>query len=142
MAMPEGSPTYDPSKRWGDIFASSGPGPAGSYGAPVTGGPGYKYDEATLHELVTEWRELANEYKADLQGAQYIAAATPPGTEYASGNNADVTRASGKALHDALMQRVNYCNAMAEKYIAALGKYATADETAAEDVKKQGSGIL
>jgi hypothetical protein len=140
MAMPEGSPTYQPGPKWDAItgFRPSG----GSYGAPVTGGGGFKYDEATLHELVKEWRDLAYEYSVDLDYADTIAKTRPPGQEYASGNNALVTQQSGTALREALEQRVAYCENMAAKYLAALGKYATAEDHATTVINQQPKGIF
>ena len=139
MAVPEGSPTYEPGLRWSEVdrFRPSG----GSYGTPVAQGAGFKYDEATLHELVNEWSALAQEYKDDLDAAGKIARALPPGLEYASGNNADVTQHSGKALTAALTQRVNYCQNMAKKYRVALGKYATAEDHATTVINQQPKGI-
>lgn len=138
--MPEGSPTYDPNANWNQR-ACRPPIVGGSYGTPVTEGGGFKYDEATLHELVKEWRDLAKEYTADLNDARSIAMARPPGLEYASGDNAKVTQQSGIALEEALNQRIAYCESMANKYVAALGKYATADEQNAADIAKQQESI-
>lgn len=139
MAVPEGSPTYEPGLRWSEVdrFRPSG----GSYGTPVAQGAGFKYDEATLHELVKEWADLAKEYRYDLNDAQNIAAAQPPGLEYASGDNAAITRQSGEALVEALSQRIAYCESMAAKYVAALGKYATAEDHARTVINQQPKGI-
>lgn len=139
MAVPEGSPTYEPGLRWSEVdrFRPSG----GSYGAPVAQGAGFKYDEATLHELADEWSALAVEYKNDLIDANRIAFAQPPGLEYASGDNASITRQSGEALVEALNQRITYCENMAKKYLAALGKYATAEEHATTVINQQPKGI-
>ncbi|EME60377.1 hypothetical protein [Amycolatopsis decaplanina] len=139
MAVPEGSPTYEPGLRWSEVdrFRPAG----GSYGTPVAQGAGFKYDEATLHELVKEWNALAQEYRDDLVDAEFIAKVEPPGREYASGDNATITRQSGQALVDALNQRVAYCKNMAAKYVAALGKYAAADEQARTVINQQPEGI-
>lgn len=137
--MPEGPPAYEPGPDLGvsGFFRPSG----GSYGEPVPEGAGFKYDEATLHELVKEWRELAKEYRRDLADAEHIAKAQPPGAEYASGDNAQLVRSSGEALVTALNERAAYCDSMADKYVAALGKYATAEERATEDINQQSKGI-
>jgi hypothetical protein len=138
MAMPEDSPTYQPGPNWNSITGFRPTG--GSYGTPVTGG-GFKFDEATLHELVKEWSAMANEYKADLDEAGKIARAQPPGLEYASGGNADITQQSGTALEEALRQRIVYCETMAKKYVTALGKYATAEDHATSVINQQPKGI-
>ncbi|MEU3623398.1 hypothetical protein BS329_28565 [Amycolatopsis coloradensis] len=138
--MPEGAPVYQPGFNPDSICKA--PPTGGSYGAPVAEGAGFKYDEATLHELAAEWHELAKEYKVDLNQAEYLAKAKPPGQEYASGNNANVTRHSGTALTDALNLRIAYCENMANKYVTALGKYATAEEHAAAVIDQQPKGIL
>ncbi|WP_409489896.1 hypothetical protein [Amycolatopsis sp. cmx-11-12] len=140
MAVPEGSPTYDPGVRWDDTIGIRPSG--GAYGKPVAEGAGFKFDEATLHELVKEWRDLAKEYKVDLNQAEYLAKAKPPGKEYASLNNANVTQESGTALSDALNRRIAYCESMADKYVTALGKYATAEEHATSVVNQQPKGIF
>ncbi|MFJ4103192.1 hypothetical protein [Amycolatopsis japonica] len=139
MAVPEGTPVYQPGFDPGSVCKA--PPTGGSYGTPVAEGAGFKYDEATLHELVTEWRELAKEYRDDLNDAQNIAAAQPPGLEYASGDNARLTRLSGTALVKALHERIAYCENMAKKYVTALGKYATADEQAKNVINQQPEGL-
>ncbi|WP_414943203.1 hypothetical protein [Amycolatopsis sp. cmx-11-32] len=137
--MPEGSPAYEPGLDLGvsGYFRPTG----GTYGEPVPEGAGFTYDEVTLHELVKEWRALAQEYRNDIVDARHIAKAQPPGAEYASGDNAQLVQSSGEALIVALNQRVAYCEKMADKYVAALGKYATAEERATEDINQQSKGI-
>ncbi|KFU80737.1 hypothetical protein BB31_14340 [Amycolatopsis lurida NRRL 2430] len=137
--MPEGTPVYQPGFNPGSVCKA--PPTGGSYGTPVPAGAGFKYDEATLHELVKEWNDLAQEYRDDLVDAEFIAKVEPPGREYASEDNATITRQSGQALVDALNQRVAYCKNMAAKYVAALGKYATADEHARTVINQQSEGI-
>ncbi|RSM71019.1 hypothetical protein DL991_35515 [Amycolatopsis sp. WAC 01375] len=139
MAVPEGSPVYQPGFDPGSVCKA--PPTGGSYGTPVAEGAGFKYDEATLHELVAEWRDLAVEYKNDLIDANRIAFAQPPGLEYASGDNASITRQSGEALVAALNQRIAYCENMANKYVTALGRYATAEEHATTVINQQPKGI-
>ncbi|KZB82569.1 hypothetical protein AVL48_08245 [Amycolatopsis regifaucium] len=138
--MPEGQPTYDPGMRWNDSMGLRPSG--GSYGASVAEGAGFKYDEATLHELVKEWTDLAKEYLTDRIEAELIAIAQPPGMEYASGGNAEITRESGNALMTTLDQRASYCESMAKKYAAALGKYATVEEQSVVDINQQPKGIV
>ncbi|MEU9690965.1 hypothetical protein [Amycolatopsis japonica] len=140
MAVPEGSPVYEPGLRWSEVdrFGPTG----GSYGTPVAEGAGFAYDEATLHELVTEWTDLSREYRNDLHEAQVIAVAQPPGLEYASGDNAEITRKSGEALVQALTERIAYCEKMATKYVTALGKYATAEEQAKITIDQQSESIV
>ncbi|MFC3449776.1 hypothetical protein [Amycolatopsis speibonae] len=137
--MPDQPPVYTPGFNPGSVCKA--PPTGGSYGTPVAEGAGFKYDEATLHELAAEWSDLAQEFKDDLDAAGKIARALPPGLEYASGNNADVTQRSGKALMEALTQRVNYCQTMAKKYLTALGKYAAAEDHATSVINQQPKGI-
>lgn len=139
MAVPEGSPTYDPGVRWNEAIGIRPSG--GAYGTPVAEGAGFKFDEATLHELVNEWSDLAVEYKSDLIDADYLAKAKPPGKEFASENNAGVTQQSGEALTEALNLRIAYCENMAQKYLTALGKYATAEEHARSVINQQPKGL-
>ncbi len=140
------APTYDPNKQWGRGDLTPVPHPAGSYGgrdfgSAVSGG-GFQYDAATLHDLVKHWTDLANEYQDDRTKANYIAQAKPPGAEYASDGNALAVRGSGAALLSSLEQREKYCRAMAAKLIAALGKYASAEEQHANDIKASSEGIV
>jgi hypothetical protein len=116
---------------------------AGSYGGheASSGGSGFQYDEATLHELVREWNDLANEFQDDREQARSIATTHGPGLEYASGGNADRIRASGDALDSTLQQRVEYCRAMAAKFVTALGKYATAEETQVTEIRQTGGTL-
>ncbi|MEV6905693.1 hypothetical protein [Amycolatopsis sp. NPDC051071] len=137
--MPEGAPAYQPGFDPGAVCKA--PPAGGSYGEPLPEGAGFKYDEATLHELVKEWRDLAQEYRNDIVDAGHIAKAQPPGAEYASGDNAQLVRSSGEALITALRERVAYCETMADKYVVALGRYATAEERATEDINQQSKGI-
>ncbi|MFJ7210538.1 hypothetical protein [Amycolatopsis sp. NPDC098790] len=116
---------------------------AGSYGDGVGGGgAGFAYDEATLHELVKEWRELEDEFRADFAQAEALVRAKGPGLEYASGNNAELIRASGTSLSDTLQERARYCESMVEKYVTALGKYATAEEAHATEIGNTTKGTL
>ncbi|MFC9251062.1 hypothetical protein [Amycolatopsis thailandensis] len=139
--MSEGTPTYEPGIRWNDALGILARPTGGSYGTPVAEGAGFKYDEATLHELVKEWTDLAKEYSMDRNEAQMIAIAMPPGQEYASGGNAEVTRDSGNALMSTLDERITYCERMADKYRTALGKYATAEDGATTAINQQPKGI-
>jgi hypothetical protein len=136
--MPEG-PVYDPGTRRAPAQPII-PG-AGSYGGGASGS-GFQYDEATLHELVKEWRELADEFRADFAQAEALTRAEGPGLEYASGNNAELIRASGTSLSGALQERARYCDSMVAKYVAALGKYATAEEAHATEIGNITKGTL
>ncbi|MFE0027197.1 hypothetical protein [Amycolatopsis sp. NPDC059021] len=142
--MADTPPTYDPNRdeRW---FTPDGPAAAGSYGGKpasswvtdLTGDtPGFQYDEATLHGLAKDWRELAQDFEADIADAEALARTQGPGTEYASAGHAEVVRTSGEELKKTLTSRAEYCRQMAAKYVAALGKYATAEEQHITDIKK------
>ncbi|MFD9959223.1 hypothetical protein [Amycolatopsis sp. NPDC058986] len=147
--MAEQPPTYDPNHevRW---FEPEAPPPGGSYGGKpanswvtdLTGDtPGFQYDEATLHSLVKDWTDLANEFKDDARDAEQLGQIEGPGKEYASSGHAERIHTSGTALAATFEQREKYCREMANKYVTALGKYATAEETGQGQVKRAG-GIL
>ncbi|MFG1639499.1 hypothetical protein ACGFMK_04365 [Amycolatopsis sp. NPDC049252] len=140
--MGEG-PVYDPGGNW-QLPGPNGVPRAGFYGAAGSGvgGPGFQYDEATLQELVREWRDLAAEFRTDLAHAEVLARAQGPGLEYASGGNAELIRSSGESLYSTLQQRIDYCETMANKYVTALGKYATAEETHATEIGNTPKGII
>ncbi|MEV7091865.1 hypothetical protein AB0M80_03405 [Amycolatopsis sp. NPDC051045] len=134
---------YDPSSDW-QLPGPNGMPVAGSYGRPSSGSSasgGFEYDEGTLHELVREWNDLANEFEDDLQRAALLQRADGPGAEYASGGHAERVRASGDALHETLVARAQYCRSMAQRFGAALGKYATAEETSAAEVERTGGSL-
>jgi len=142
--MADTPPTYDPNAG-GHRGARPLAHKAGSYGAEPLGHAvsvgGFEYDEATLHSLAKDWIDLANEFQADRQYANNIAQAIGPGKEYASGGNAELVRASGDALVVTLDQRVDYCKAMAAKFLAALGKYATAEEAHVNEIDQTGGSL-
>ena len=119
--------------------------PAGSYGgsagAAGAGGAGFEYDEATLHELVREWNDLADEFRRDQEQAASIARTKGPGLEYASGGNAERIQQSGHALLTTLAAREEYCRTMAKKFNTALGKYADAEDAHATEIKQTGGSI-
>ena len=132
---------YDPGTRRAPLHPITPH--TGSYGGqPGAGtGGGFQYDEATLHELVRDWTDLAREFQEDREQARSIATTHGPGLEYASAGNADQIRASGDALDTALQQRVEYCRAMAAKFVTALGKYATAEEAQVTAIKQTGGTL-
>ncbi|UOZ09537.1 hypothetical protein [Amycolatopsis sp. WQ 127309] len=142
---------YDPSKDW-QLPGPNGTPHAGSYGSgPGSGsgsgsgsgggGAGFQYDVETLRELAREWNDLANEFADDRQQARTLASTRGPGLEYASSGNADQIRASGQALDTALQARVEHCRAMAAKFVAALGKYATAEDAHTAEIKQIGGTL-
>ncbi|SEF31116.1 hypothetical protein SAMN05421837_105592 [Amycolatopsis pretoriensis] len=134
-------PVYDPNgTRRAPLRPVSRP--AGSYGDGSGAGAGFQYDEATLHELVREWQELADEFRADFAQAEALVRAKGPGLEYASGNNAELIRASGKSLSSTLQERARYCESMVAKYVAALGKYAAAEEAHVTEIGNTTKGTL
>ncbi|MEQ0563138.1 hypothetical protein ABJI51_29025 [Amycolatopsis sp. NEAU-NG30] len=141
--MPDGQPpVYDPNTRRAPLRPVTPA--AGTYGMPAgsgASGPGFKYDRETLEQLAKEWNQLANDFSDDLVYATVIQRAQGPGVEYASGNNADMINRSGSALYETLMARKEYCRSMAAKFEAALGKYATAEETHTTDIKQTGGSL-
>lgn len=114
---------------------------AGSYGDGAGAGAGFQYDEATLHELVREWNDLADEFRRDQEQAASIARTKGPGLEYASGGNAERIQQSGHALLTTLAAREEYCRNMAKKFNTALGKYADAEDDHATEIKQAGGSI-
>uniref|UniRef100_UPI000A396003 hypothetical protein n=1 Tax=Amycolatopsis kentuckyensis TaxID=218823 RepID=UPI000A396003 len=110
-------------------------------GGGGSGGAGFEYDEETLRELMHEWNDLANEFEDDLSRARLIATAEGPGLEYASGGNAELIRQSGSALTTTLYERASFCRAMAAKFEAALGKYATAEDRNSTEIKRAGGSL-
>ncbi|GAB3137599.1 hypothetical protein GCM10027258_13340 [Amycolatopsis stemonae] len=141
--MSEGQPpAYDPNTRRAPLRPLVPE--AGSYGGEAgagAGGAGFQYDEATLHELVREWNDLANEFKIDQEHAIVLARTEGPGTEYASGNNAEKIQQSGNSLLDTLAQREEYCRNMAAKFKTALGRYASAEDDHTTEIKHAGGSL-
>ncbi|GAA4539788.1 hypothetical protein [Amycolatopsis samaneae] len=148
--MTDQPPVYTPGSDapW---FAPEAPPDGGNYGGvplerqfDLTGSaPGFKYDEATLHSLVKDWTDLANEFQEDVRNLEFqLLKVKGPGNEYASAGHADRVNDSIKALMETHKDREKYCRAMTEKYVTALGKYATAEETGSHEVKQASGGIL
>ncbi|EOD67468.1 hypothetical protein [Amycolatopsis vancoresmycina] len=132
-------PVYEPGGDW-VLPGPDGVRVSGSYGGG-DGGAGFEYDEETLRELMHEWNDLANEFEDDLQRAALLQRAQGPGAEYASSGNAEQVRASGDALYETLVARARYCRSMAQRFKTALGKYATAEESSATEVKRTGGSL-
>lgn len=143
--MADTPPTYDPNAG-GHRGARPLANPAKSYGAEPLGQAvsvgGFKYDEATLHDLAKQWQNMSEEFLIDLGHAEVLARTKGPGREYASGGNAELIRGSGEALSRTILERIRYCDAMAAKYIDALGKYATAEELHSTEIAEKSGGIL
>ncbi|MYW94771.1 hypothetical protein G3I59_30300 [Amycolatopsis rubida] len=115
--------------------------PAESFVNPLAHGPRYSYDKKTLTDISKEFEDLANEFREDQQYAQNIARAKAPGLDYASENNAETIRDSGKALLVSLVQQEQYCRDQAKKYRAALGEYTVAEDTHSTEVRKAGGSL-
>jgi hypothetical protein len=77
----------------------------------------------------------------DLNQATALQRAEGPGVEYASGGNAERIRASGDALYTTLKAREDYCRSMAEKFQAALGKYAATEDTHTTELNQTGGSL-
>lgn len=137
--MSEG-PVYDPGGDW-ELPGPNGVPRAGSYGGAGGAGAGFAYDEATLRELMHEWNDLANEFASDVNAARLIAITEGPGVEYASLGNAELIRQSGSALTTTLEEREAHCRAMAAKFQAALGKYASAEDAHSTEIKQTGGSL-
>lgn len=108
---------------------------------PFANGRRYSYDKQTLTEISNDFEDLANEFREDQHYAQNIARTQAPGLDYASENNAETIRNSGKALLASLIQQEQYCRDQAKKYRDALGKYAVAEDTHATQVKTAGGRL-
>jgi hypothetical protein len=141
--MPDGQPpVYDPNTHRAPLIPVTPQ--AGTYGAPTgtgTSGPGFKYDVATLRELMNDWNAMANEFQEDQMQARNIAVAEGPGLEYASGGNAKLVRASGGALLKTLKEREKCCRTIAARFEAALGKYATTEDAHTTEIKQTGGSL-
>ncbi|PXY32064.1 hypothetical protein [Prauserella muralis] len=107
----------------------------------ATAGPGYAFTPAQLHTIAGEWETLAERYERARLRAQALIDAEGPGAEYASINNAEKVRESGRALSKALEERVAYCTTMAEKFTAALGAYSMAEDAAGERMRATGGSM-
>ena len=143
--MADTPPTYDPNADWRRGIKPV-VDPARSYGGTPLGSEvnvnGFEYDAATLHDLAKQWLDMAADFETDYGHATVLARTRGPGQEYASGGNAELVRASGDALGEALLARISYCKNMAAKFVTALGKYATAEEHHALEIAKSSGGVL
>ena len=141
--MPDGQPpVYDPNTRRAPLTPVTPH--AGTYGGTAgvgAGGPGFKYDRATLEQLAKDWNDMANEFKADRDEANAIARAKGPGLEYASGGNAEDIRGSGQALLATLTAREEHCRSMARRFEAALGQYAKTEDEHTTEIHRTGGSL-
>ncbi|WP_216210639.1 hypothetical protein [Amycolatopsis aidingensis] len=108
----------------------------------AAGGPGFEYSLDELRILKAEWEDTAEEFRKDQQHARNIAQAEGPGAEFASGENATMVNNTGMTLLGALKEREDYCWAQAEKYGAAMGRYAANEDDSAAEISKTGGSIL
>lgn len=88
-----------------------------------------------------DWDDLANEFNRDREMANTIARAQGPGLEYASQGNAEQVRTSGEALLETLAAREEYCRAMADRFRAALGKYAVGEDAHRTEINQAGGSL-
>ena len=91
--------------------------------------------------IAGKWGQLARDFEDDSLTAQNLSETRPPGNEYASANNADAIRNSGRVMSDGLKARADYCSAQADKFKKAAGEYQKADGEAAGTVNQYG-GII
>ncbi|OQO90998.1 hypothetical protein B1813_15980 [Saccharomonospora piscinae] len=93
-------------------------------------GGGFALDTETLERLARRWNDFAMRYREALRLADEVAAAKPPGWDYASVGYTRAVRSSGAALLRVLKERAGYCEAMRDRCRAALGKYGSAEDEA------------
>ena len=103
---------------------------------------GYSFSPDLLVSISKKWDDLADTFDSGLEDAQTIADTQGPGSEYASGGNAEKVRGTGEALKATLVARRDYCKAQAEKFRAAAGSYGEAEAQAGEDLEQQQDGSL
>ncbi|EID53939.1 hypothetical protein AB8O38_15065 [Saccharomonospora xinjiangensis] len=102
----------------------------------VIGDEGFAFDTETLQHLANQWADFASRYEDALSDADLIASAEGPGIEYASAGHAEKLRASGRALRDALQERIRYCEEMRDKFRAALGDHLSTEGDAETTLSK------
>ncbi|PWV82621.1 hypothetical protein SAMN05421630_103400 [Prauserella marina] len=113
-------------------------GPA-TTGDPVPDG-GYAFTPDQLRSIADKWEALGLRFEKAKTEARQLTDAEGPGAEYASINNAERIRLSGLALSDALDKRMQYCQAMAKKFEAAIADYRQAEEQAVIEIRHSTQG--
>ncbi|WP_134667065.1 MULTISPECIES: hypothetical protein [Amycolatopsis] len=108
--------------------------------APLLG-DGYSYDKATLHEIATEFENLADAYKMDQLSIDIISRTQPPGLDRSSDENATTFGRSGIALLNSLRQCEKYCRDQAAKYRAALDRYGVTEDAHSTDLHRTGGSL-
>lgn len=109
--------------------------------AESASGGGFSYTPEQLLNIATRFDQLAEEYEGDILLAERIVAAQGPGIDYASTDNASMISNSGRLYIAAAKERIAYCNAQAEKFRTAAGKYATNEDDATADIERQGGSV-
>ncbi|MBP2180309.1 hypothetical protein [Amycolatopsis magusensis] len=144
MTTPDNPPQYTPPTPVGsgDSWLSHITDWANAAGA-AAGAPagGYSFEPAELNNIAREWDDLAASYEFDRASADVLARTEGPGSEYASGDNAQLVRQSGTTLLQTLQDRIDYCRSQADKFRSAAGRYAEAEADAGTEVSNQGGSL-
>ncbi len=88
-----------------------------------TGGGSFSYTPDQLRDLVTEWMDLAADYKRSMAHVQDLTKVEGPGADYVSDSLASVASSSGGAYVRSLEGKYNYCLDQAQKLQDTLDDY-------------------
>ncbi|GAB1511868.1 hypothetical protein [Actinophytocola sp. KF-1] len=99
----------------------------------VTGGQ-FSYDEATLRQIIKNWRELAQSYNDSLRNARPMALISSPADDFASTTFTGKANESGKAYLSYLQHNRDYCLEQAQLFQDALNDYLGTEEQVVIDL--------
>jgi membrane-bound ClpP family serine protease len=103
---------------------------------------GYKFSADEVGAVITQWKNLLDDLKTDVNNARVVADVSAPGKEFASADFINAATPSGATLltqHDRMVTYV-------ENYITALqtanGQTQQAEDDAQQAIAKQGKGVV
>src|SRR2546430_202950 len=91
---------------------------------PITAATGsFSCTPDQLRDLVTEWKDLADNYNQSVADSNALEQVDGPGNEYASKSLASVASSSGGAYVRSLQEKYQYCLDQAQKLQDTLDDY-------------------
>lgn len=103
----------------------------------VTGGS-FAYDEDTLRSLVTDWLNLADNYRESVSEASSMIRVEGPGRDFASQAQAAAASSSGESYVLYLRQNLSYCTEQAQQFQNALDEYLGVEHRNVAEINKAG----
>jgi hypothetical protein len=98
----------------------------------------FEFDEGAMRGLVTDWRNLADNYSKSITSATYMSQVVGPGSDFASAGQAQAANLSGEAYVRYLQQNYDYCQQQADLFQSALDDYLDVEHKNTTEINKPG----